>query len=335
VGRHITPGLGPKGRSSIHLGSTVLELDDQGVRLRNAVYAPFGTIDQEVGSASGSYNRRFAGHPFQATTGFCYMKARWYDPAAGRFASVDPVISDVADPQSLNPYGYVSNNPINLVDPTGMVPRDGGIENIVIHAPAANHAWFPVSLGLGGGHQVYRGVVGTTYSNNPNQKQAIKFTFTKVEVPAEVVVLWDGATEGDFDAAFNEALGNARAHGLPSEVYVVFDPRFKVNYQAEGGMKSHFFTSLEEAAAFEKASGGTQISGEAVKFSNRATIFKSAFLRQQTVNVNPLKSVFHDFGSGVSAAEFVIFHEAGHARYGFGEVRSDAFALRRMGIEIR
>jgi hypothetical protein len=47
------------------------------------------------------------------------MKARWYSPSIGRFVQPDTIIPDPLNPQSLNRYSYVSNRPLNLVDPTG------------------------------------------------------------------------------------------------------------------------------------------------------------------------------------------------------------------------
>jgi RHS repeat-associated protein len=44
-----------------------------------------------------------------------YYRARWYDPAAKRFISEDPIGLD----GGINLYAYVGNNPINLVDPDG------------------------------------------------------------------------------------------------------------------------------------------------------------------------------------------------------------------------
>lgn len=49
-----------------------------------------------------------------------YMHARYNSPALGRFLSVDPVLGDPEEPQSWNRYSYVSNNPMNFTDPTGM-----------------------------------------------------------------------------------------------------------------------------------------------------------------------------------------------------------------------
>ena len=52
--------------------------------------------------------------------GLEYLRARYYDPAIGRFLSRDPWPGSVFSPQSLNPYAYVLNNPCNLIDPWGL-----------------------------------------------------------------------------------------------------------------------------------------------------------------------------------------------------------------------
>ncbi|MFS8105240.1 hypothetical protein LFM09_49940, partial [Lentzea alba] len=47
------------------------------------------------------------------------MGAREYDPALGRFISVDPVM-DLADPRQWNAYVYSNNSPVTFSDPTGL-----------------------------------------------------------------------------------------------------------------------------------------------------------------------------------------------------------------------
>jgi RHS repeat-associated protein len=58
-----------------------------------------------------------------------FLHARWYFPYMGRFLSADPVRGDPTQPQSLNLFAYVTDNPLNFVDPWGLaseVPGNAG-----------------------------------------------------------------------------------------------------------------------------------------------------------------------------------------------------------------
>jgi RHS repeat-associated protein len=57
-------------------------------------------------------------------TGLMYYKARYYYPALGRFVSADTIVPEPGNPQSLNRYAYVKNNPLRYVDPSGHLPDD-------------------------------------------------------------------------------------------------------------------------------------------------------------------------------------------------------------------
>jgi RHS repeat-associated protein len=66
---------------------------------------------------------QFTGKERDAETGLDYFGARYYSGAQGRFSSPDPITilpERLLDPQQLNLYAYVRNNPLKLIDPTGM-----------------------------------------------------------------------------------------------------------------------------------------------------------------------------------------------------------------------
>ena len=63
-------------------------------------------------------DKKFTGQRLDGT-GLYYYSARYYDPQIGRFISADTIIPDPANPQSLDRYSYVLNNPLKYVDPSG------------------------------------------------------------------------------------------------------------------------------------------------------------------------------------------------------------------------
>ncbi|MFI9549905.1 RHS repeat-associated core domain-containing protein [Streptomyces sp. NPDC052016] len=67
-------------------------------------------------------DKGFVGGTKDTDTGLTHLGAREYDPAIGRFISVDPVM-DLADPQQTHGYSYSNNNPVNLADPSGRRPE--------------------------------------------------------------------------------------------------------------------------------------------------------------------------------------------------------------------
>ena len=72
-------------------------------------WTPYGV---EVGDAQAGLG--FTGEWFDAAVGLQYLRARWYDPGAGRFTQPDTLMSTVT-------YNYTSNNPVNRVDPSGYI----------------------------------------------------------------------------------------------------------------------------------------------------------------------------------------------------------------------
>ena len=63
----------------------------------------------------------YAGEQFDTDLQQYYLRARFYDPLNGRFNRTDPFAGNPQDPQSLHKYLYCHANPINSIDPSGMM----------------------------------------------------------------------------------------------------------------------------------------------------------------------------------------------------------------------
>jgi RHS repeat-associated protein len=98
-------------------GTVLAKADASGAIVATYDYAPYGTAVSSMNPAPNGPG--YTGHVNDPESGFVYMQARYYDPAVGRFLSVDPASQSSEDTFYINRYAYVSNNPINKVDPTG------------------------------------------------------------------------------------------------------------------------------------------------------------------------------------------------------------------------
>jgi len=96
-----------------HLGSTRAITDEDGTIVASVDYYPFGDVLSQTGDSHLKYN----GKELDEGYGFdlYYYGARYYNSGLGRFISPDPM------KDFINPYSYVGNNPMNRIDPTGMV----------------------------------------------------------------------------------------------------------------------------------------------------------------------------------------------------------------------
>jgi RHS repeat-associated protein len=83
-------------------------------------YLPFGGQRDHTGTTFASY--RYTDQELDPSTGLYNYDARLYDPMIGRFVSADSIVPDLYDPQLLNRYAYVKNNPLKYIDPDGHEP---------------------------------------------------------------------------------------------------------------------------------------------------------------------------------------------------------------------
>ena len=92
-------------------------------------YDAHGNLIASTGSTPNVY--RYQGEAFDSETGLYYLRARYYDPAMGRFLTTDPLAGVLADPKTQHPYLYASADPENHRDPSG---RADQVERALISA---------------------------------------------------------------------------------------------------------------------------------------------------------------------------------------------------------
>ncbi len=99
------------------LGSVVATTDGSGDVTSRSDYDLYG-VPTAVGSgpATPSVTRFGYAGEYTDPTGYIYLRARYYDPATAQFLSVDPLVDTTG-----NPYGYTNGNPLQGVDPLGLV----------------------------------------------------------------------------------------------------------------------------------------------------------------------------------------------------------------------
>lgn len=103
-----------------HLGNNRVVANQGGASVQRTHYYPFGMAfatgtTQEQGKQPYKYN----GKELDQMHGLNLYdySARYYEPAIGRFTTVDPHAENY---YSWSPYHYAANNPIRITDPTGM-----------------------------------------------------------------------------------------------------------------------------------------------------------------------------------------------------------------------
>ncbi len=95
------------------IGSTANIADVSENIIESISYDAYG-IPSEPSVVGNPY--LFTGREYEPETNMYYFRARYYNPAIGRFVASDPIGYTGGN----NLYSYVQNNPVNLVDPRGL-----------------------------------------------------------------------------------------------------------------------------------------------------------------------------------------------------------------------
>ncbi len=100
-----------------HLGGTILVADYSFSPLDQMRYTPYG-VDRDPGTHLNT-DHKFTSQIEDGSIGLYWYASRAYDPMLGRFTAPDTVVPGAGNPQALNRYSYVLNNPLKFMDPSG------------------------------------------------------------------------------------------------------------------------------------------------------------------------------------------------------------------------
>ena len=99
------------------LGSVTSLSSSAGALANTYTYDSYGRLTASTGSLVNPL--QYTAREFDSETQLYYNRARYRDPAAGRWLSEDPINFKGGG----NFYRYVGNNPVNMMDPLGLCKR--------------------------------------------------------------------------------------------------------------------------------------------------------------------------------------------------------------------
>lgn len=215
------------------LGTRRVQTAADGSAEENCQSLPFGdalncgVVTGAPATADDANRLHFTGKERDTESGNDYFGARYYAPTMGRFISPDwtakeegsdPVpYADLTDPQSLNLYSYVKNNPLSNVDKDGHCLEDAcvveGIVGAVVVTSIALHAvnnWVQSPSGQSTITHLANALSNVFRSSDNNSNTAAP---TSTPTP-EIVV------DGSKHPESAQHVADAQAAGQPSEVTI-------------------------------------------------------------------------------------------------------------------
>ncbi|MFE4855950.1 RHS repeat-associated core domain-containing protein [Streptomyces sp. NPDC056670] len=240
-----------------HQGTSLTAVNTSTLDITRRKQLPFG---QARTASSFPGTQGFVGGTTDPT-GLVHLGAREYDPALGRFLSVDPVI-DFNDPAQLNAYSYAHNNPVTKSDASGMMPlgpTDGGA--------SADTMW-AIERGMTAGYVVKNGKYVWVETPKKDTESRQRYTAYRAN-PAHYLIDDGYAAARDKRVAEARAKAQAIARAKAAEAQ-----RRKKDGIFGSLMKGHFSDAWENT----KDSSIGQAVGSAGQWvwDNRANIVKAA-----------------------------------------------------------
>jgi RHS repeat-associated protein len=172
----------------------------------------------------------FTGKERDTESGNDYFGARYYGSSMGRFMSPDPVFISaqrLMDPQSLNLYSYVRNNPLGLTDDSGLDfylacqtsdhsgcgQVQNGSSSVWVQGQTVNGSFQAADVDMnkqGDSSAGYSDQFGNNYSGTFDQNNGVSFTNTATGATSGGSQFIDGSdpTQLSGSGAFSNITGN-------------------------------------------------------------------------------------------------------------------------------
>lgn len=215
-------------------------------------YEPYGA----TAAGTNPNGIGFTGHVNDVDTGLVYMQQRYYEPLAGRFLSVDPVLTDSKSGQHFNRYAYVRNNPYRYTDPSGELPEVVERLNEMVTGPygkLAEEAFSRGDYGTSAAYTVAGGLFGVGNALTLGQGAvALKLGTATVSRFGEVAISGATGAQRGVNTWWVGKEGQAAAEGFGGKTLGVSVEANKAAMNGDLGLV------IQESIAAAKAASGPQ-----------------------------------------------------------------------------
>jgi RHS repeat-associated protein len=228
-------------------GTPLAEADANGNITATFDYTPYGS--QALGTPPNGPG--YTGHVNDPDTGFVYMQARYYDPATGRFLSVDPVAPSAGSVFNFSRYAYGNNNPIKNTDPNGKQVFGSAQDAVTDNSEARANAGIMLMCGC---DSVYTNLSGTGAVQSVVTPFEFKIASGITEAAAGGASLLKAATTAGSELSSSTALSTFRMT-TPGETFFHYGFAADANKFAGGLRANGFATSVGNLSGSEAKAG--------------------------------------------------------------------------------